>query len=171
MYNARDYINFPDGSFVFHACGAKDDWCVYYKGGKGPDFKVIVPLDRQYFKSVVELGVKYGANKVYDDFVKIYNLTTDKFDENVIKVIWELSTSYVGSELRVKKVFAILYLAMISEFYYVTRKGEPSKLNKRVKRLGMHQVLFRGLDPKEAANFSRHKSYEEINALCEEYGF
>ena len=46
-----------------------------------------------------------------------------------------------------------------------------TKLGRRVKRLGMHQVLRDRIPPAQAADFSRGRTWQEIDAECRERGF
>lgn len=62
--------------------------------------------------------------------------------------------------------YTVLYLAMIAE-----ENKKFTKLGKRVKRLGLHQVLFDGLLPIEAANYSKGKRWQELSKDCEVRGF
>ena len=59
-----------------------------------------------------------------------------------------------------------IYAGMIAE-----ERKAYTKLGKRVKRLGIHQVILEGMAPTRAANFSRGKAWREIAALCTERGF
>ncbi len=44
-------------------------------------------------------------------------------------------------------------------------------LKKRIKRLGMHQILIDNLDPEVAANFSKGKKWRELDNLMKLRGF
>lgn len=53
--------------------------------------------------------------------------------------------------------------------------AEENKLNailkKRIKRLGMYQVLVQNYPPSVAANYSKGKKWRELDALMVHYGF
>jgi hypothetical protein len=44
-------------------------------------------------------------------------------------------------------------------------------LKKRVKRLGVHQVLVLGMPPSEAAKFSNGKKWRDLDAIMKSNGF
>ena len=48
---------------------------------------------------------------------------------------------------------------------------EFTKLGKRIKRLGVHQVLKERMHYNEAANFSKGKKWKELNEICSSKGF
>lgn len=55
---------------------------------------------------------------------------------------------------------------MISEENYPN-----TKLGKRIKRLGIYEMLYSQRTVYDAANFMRGMSWKEIERLCEERGF
>ena len=61
---------------------------------------------------------------------------------------------------------AVLYSGMIAE-----ENKNKAILKKRVKHLGMYQVLILGIPAKEAAKFSYGKSWRELDSIMREYGF
>jgi hypothetical protein len=68
--------------------------------------------------------------------------------------------------LRVDILLSILYMAMIAE----ERKAN-TRLGRRIKRLGIHYLLFEGASISQAANFMRGMKWQQIAALCEARGF
>ena len=77
-----------DGSIVEFDRGVFDDWCVYLSR---PNENKFAPKDIQYFTELKNLGEKYGNEKVYNDFVKFYQKTTNTINKNVNELIAELS--------------------------------------------------------------------------------
>ncbi len=158
----------PDNSTVEFDRGSFDDWCVYLKQ---PELSRYAPKDTQYFTILKELGSIYGNQKIYDDFVKIYNITTSQIDSNVIKTIIEISSNYCKNQDKSHKDeicrwFTVVYAGMVAE-----ENKQNAVLKKRIKRLGIHQVLIEGLKPIYAADFSRGKKWRELDAICREKGF
>lgn len=168
LEDKRNFINFKDGSKMFHGSGKFDAWCVYYEE---PDKEPIALLDKGYFKVLNFLKNEYNGEKVYNDFVKIYNLATADFNKDVMATIKEVSKTYGIHQLRAEKMFTVLYMAMVSEFHWVSRAGKPTVLNKRLKRLGVYQIAILNYNPTDAANYSRHKSISELVEECKRYGF
>ena len=64
--------SFSDGGALYFGEGAFDNWCVYKINANGTKQ---IPRDRDYFKEFVELCDKYDKDKLYADFLKIYDKT------------------------------------------------------------------------------------------------
>ena len=122
-------------------------------------FMVTPPRDVDYFSTLLEFSNRFGVEKVYNDFVEVFNRTASEPDPGVFKYIEQLAEAYEGDALQAYKTYSILYVAMIAE---ECRAG--TKLGRRVKRLGVHQILFDGFDVVNAANFSKG-SYPPDRAL------
>jgi hypothetical protein len=67
---------------------------------------------------------------------------------------------------RIINVFAILYAGMVAE-----EKKEHKVLGKKIKRLGIYQVLIDREEPAFAANFSRGMKAAQLKVECEKRGF
>lgn len=152
-----------DGSIVEFDRGSFDDWCVYLTR---PNETKFAPKDIQYFTELKNLGMEYGSEKIYNDFVKIYQKTTNTINENVNELITELSLTYKDDSLIIDVWFSVIYGGMIAE-----ENKKYAILKKRIKRLGLHQVLIDGLSPSISANFSRGKKWRELDKICKEKGF
>ncbi|MBD5487205.1 MAG: hypothetical protein HDR13_00185 [Lachnospiraceae bacterium] len=153
---------FPDGSFLEYDRGKIDSWCVYMTN---PDGVRRPPLDRDYFNELKALADEYGAERVYRDFVDIYDSTTRDIDENVLKHITQMAKTY-GDPLEVDKLFTTFYMAMTSEENYPN-----TKLGRKIKRLAAYEILFGGRDVDNAVVFMKRMGWKEIDALCCERGF
>jgi hypothetical protein len=54
----------------------------------------------------------------------------------------------------------------------VSEENYPNTiLGKRIKRLGVHQLLFDGMTAEEAANWSRDKPWRELDKASKDWGF
>ena len=62
--------------------------------------------------------------------------------------------------------FTIIYAGMIAE-----ENKANTILKKRIKRLGMHQLLLENYKAEDAANFSRNKKWKELDAIMKQKGF
>jgi hypothetical protein len=158
----RAIKQFPDGAALEFDAGNFDDWCVYLVAGGGR----AALRDSEYFARLKELAKRHGARKIYDDFVKIYNATTSSLSPHVLNGITKLASSYGEDSLEMDKLFTILYAGMVAE-----ENKANAILRKRVKRLGMHQVLVDDFEPEVAANFSRGKPWRELDVECNRRGF
>lgn len=154
---------FSDGSTLEYDKGSFDDWCVYLTR---PNVVRYAPRDNQYFERLSNYASKYGKDKVYNDFVSIYDITTRELQKSVLDRIEQISTSYGDYCIDVAIDFTIIYMGMIAE-----ENKKFTKLGKRVKRLGVFQVLQEGMSSSQAANFSRGMGWRDIDTLCRERGF
>lgn len=154
---------FSDGSYLEFARGNFDEWCVYVTTPKGLRRP---PLDRNYFSFLKRLAEQFGPQRVYNDFVRVYEETEKHVDEKVFSLISHIASGYPGWELRVEQVFSILYLTMIAE-----ENKAFTRLGRRIKRLGVHCLLLEGLSVEQAADFTRGMRWQDIAVMCSERGF
>lgn len=168
----RKYIPlvvFEDGTNLSFDYGMKDDWCVFVGTKSGKHY---APLDKEYFQNLINAKNEFSAKVVYDDFCSIYNLTKDewklynrKVDPNVFSFIHDICKKYNHRALVMEKTFSIIYMGMLAEYRY-----ENTRLDKKVKKLGVHRVIIDGYSAEKAANEIRGKSWTYINLLCVKCG-
>lgn len=156
---------FEDGSIVEFSEGSFDNWCIYLTT---PIREKHAPLDKDYFTVLRGFGRVYGNEVVMNDFISIYDSTTFDIDNSVLDRITEMSKKYSGVKSSgethanvADKIFTILYMGMIAE-----ENKAGTVLGKRIKRLGVHQVLLENISPRIAANFSRGMRAKEIIGEC-----
>lgn len=159
----RLVCSFADGSKLEYDQGAFDAWCVYLTR---PNVERYAPRDFQYFERLERYGRLYGASSIYDDFVSVYDRTTKSLSNSVFEYIKQLTQKYGDDALDIAIDFSIIYMGMVAE-----ENKAFTKLGKRVKRLGVYQVLIDRMNPHTAANFSRGKKWREIADICEAKGF
>lgn len=159
----RQIKSFPDGSFLEYDRGGFDDWCVYYTNSSGSRK---APRDMDYFTQLEDLANKYGAEQIYGDFVRVYDLTGTQVEQTDLIAISQIAAAYGNDALELDVVFSTLYMAMIAE-----ERKEFTRLGKRIKRLGVHMLLIENFGVNDAANFMRDMAWRDIARLCEEYGF
>ncbi len=156
--------NLGNNRSVIFDKGKFDDWCVYVVEENG--FRK-APFDENYFSDLQSISQKYEVSKVYYDFVQIYNLTANYIDESVLHLINTIVKTYNNKDqILIKQWMTVLYAGMIAE-----ENKDKAILKKRVKYLGMYQVLILGMLAKEAAKFSYGKSWRELDSVMREYGF
>ena len=151
-----------DTSVVFDS-GKFDDWCVYVKTptGRKP------PLDNEYFSFFKKLANDFGTERVYGEFVEVYDRVTTAVDRQVLDRIIQLAKNYPSPLDRdVALNFVVIYAGMIAE-----KNKKNAILKERIKRLGMHQVLMENMPVDEAANFSRGMEWRELDGICKQKGF
>ena len=154
---------FSNGGFIEFDTGSFDEWCVYVTKPNGERF---APSDIQYFSRLKKLGEKYERQKIYDDFVVIFNRTTAETDPDIFKLISFLSRNYKEDQLEIEIWFNVLYAGMVAE-----ENKEKAILKKRIKRLGIHQVLIDEMAPEVAAGFSKGVKWQQLDRLMEAKGF
>ncbi len=143
--------------------GKFDDWCVYVVEQNG---RKKAHFDTTYFTDLKAIASKYEANKVYNDFIEIYNGTTKIIDKSILDLIDKIVTTYNEEDkIIIEQWFAVIYGGMIAE-----ENKQFAILKKRIKRLGMHQILKLDYDPNVAANFSRGKKWRELDAIMKPLG-
>lgn len=161
--SARIIANCTDGSLIEYDQGKFDDWCVYLTR---PNQTRFAPRDNQYFQYFQTLAAQYGAQQVYDDFVTIYSLTSNAILPNVLNTITQLSTKYGSQSNEVEIWYKVVYAGMVAE-----ENKQYSRLGKRIKRLGMHQVLMQNMAPNIAANFSKGQGWRVLDSIMQQLGF
>jgi hypothetical protein len=125
------------------------------------------PLDRTYFNDLYEISPKYPPGKVYNDFVAIYNGTTKEVDNRVLSQIDGIVETYDDEDkIIVEQWLTAIYAGMVAE-----ENKADMVLKKRIKRLGMHQVLVLHMPAGDAASFSKGKPWRELDAIMKSYGF
>lgn len=154
---------FADSSRLSFGPGRFDAWCVYLtRPGQQPD----PPRDLTYFARLKALAARHGAQLLYTDFLALYHRTTADVAPAILELCYWLSRHYGDDALEVDIVLSILYAGMVAE-----DNKARARLKKRVKRLGMHQLLLEDFTAEAAASFSRGKTWQEIDMACTARGF
>ena len=161
---ARLIKNLQNDRKVIFDSGKFDEWCVYVVEANG---NKKAPFDETYFNELYDISCKYPQNKVYDDFVEIYDNTTKEIDDKVLSQIDEIVNTYHSEDKTiVEQWFTVIYAGMIAE-----ENKENMVLKKRIKRLGVHQVLILSMPASEAARFSYGKPWKELDTIMKGFGF
>ena len=148
-------------SKVYFAPGSFDNWCIYVEKGK----ERFAPTDIWYFVVLDDWAQYLVPDFIYYDFIKIYDAVATDVSHDTLELIERLSFSYPDYD-QACLIWTILYMGMIAE------ENKTGKiLGKRIKRLGIYQLLIERLEPVHAANFSRGRSTLELAPYCNERGF
>ena len=144
--------------------GKFDDWCVYVVEANGSKK---APFDETYFNDLYNISRKYPPNKVYGDFVAIYDHTTNEIDDNILTQIDEIVNTYHPEDKTIiEQWMTVIYAGMIAE-----ENKENAILKKRIKRLGMYQVFVLNMSVDKAVRFSQKKPWRELEAMMRGFGF
>lgn len=152
-----------DGTIIEFDKGKFDEWCVFITQNNISRF---APADLTYFRELKELGLKYGHINIYNDFLKIYTLTFAKIDKNVLLEIKNISEKYIQDKFKLELWFTVIYAGMIAE-----ENKKFAVLKKRIKRLGMYQLLVEDKSAEYAANFSKGKKWQELDLIMKRLSF
>lgn len=154
LKNNRQVI-FDQGNF--------DNWCVYVVEANG--FRK-APFDVSYFTDLQTLNNLYGENKVYHDFLQIYACTNETINPDTLHLIEAITNTYQEEhQVMIEQWLTVIYAGMIAE-----ENKAFSILKKRIKHLGIHQVLVQGLAPAFAAKFSYGKNWRVLDQVMQQYG-
>lgn len=138
-------------------------WCVYLSDASG---NRTPPRDVDCFLQLKLLADRFGAEKVYSDYVKVYAVTGKEVNREDLRGIGLLAESYGTYALQMDKVLSVLYMAMIAE-----EKKAGTHLGERIKRLGIHKLLVENNSVRDSASFMKGMDWRDIDRLCEERGF
>lgn len=158
-------LRYSDSKVIFDK-GNFDNYCVYIV--KKDDSRT-PPKDIDYFNSFRELHQSNSNLNIYQDFVKVYDNTGKKFEQSTIDLIDNIVINS-GLDGKDKKVYegylVVIYMAMIAE-----ENKKYTRLGKRIKRLGMYNLLIENMDATSAANNSRGKNWQELDKEMKARGF
>jgi len=141
--------------------GRFDDWCVHITK---PNNHKWFPYDYEYLHWIRRLSRRYGKDKVYNDFVKVYDVVRFDYDENeAYEIIKEIDTHYYE---KTEHWWCIFYMTMVAEEH-----KEKTILGKRIKRLGVYNVIFDGFPVKYTARYMKELSADDLNLIMRGKGF
>lgn len=104
---------FEDGTVIEQGRGRFDDYCVYLTR---PGQSKHAPIDEEYFSFFIEKAREYSSEKIYSDYVKIYDKTTSEIESETFDYIERISMSYDEKDrLDFYVWFSVIYLGMIAE--------------------------------------------------------
>jgi hypothetical protein len=154
---------FTDTSVLEFGQGRFDDWCVYLTR---PNVARYAPKDVQYFARLQQLGENYTNQRIYNDYIEVYNRTNAQLNPAVMNFITEVTSDYGNDSLEMDILFTIIYAGMVAE-----ENKARAILKKRIKRLGMYQSLIENTPAEYAATFSIGKGWRDLDAICRQRGF
>ena len=144
----------------------RDNTLLLYDRGNFDEFRVSFydarlryrssPNDAQFFTFFLKMGDNENVWRMIVDLASRIDRHTG---------FQHISLPQHSGSLDEEKVFSALAAAMMAE----ERKAK-TKLGKRVKLLGCHQVLMQGISPHVAAKWSRGKPWKEIAEECAKWG-
>jgi len=119
------------GYVIYYGYGQFDYYCVHVLKPKSK--RVWKPRDTECFMWLKRMGKKYGNDKLYEDFLKIYEpITTDTDMGDIENIVKEVSSKYRYSQ----EWWIILALTIKAELH-----KKNTKLGKTIKHLGVYELL------------------------------
>lgn len=152
-----------DGSRLCYRRGSIDAWQVrrVWPGRT----RYHVPKDKDYLTLLYRLALRYGTQRVYLDFRRIYEQTDKVPRQAVLDEAAAIAAGYGRDHGAAEYLLSVLYMTMVSE-----ENKSNTRLGRCIKALAVYQVLWEGAAPAAAALFSIKKPAEQIRAMCEERG-
>lgn len=152
-----------DGSRLEFDRGNFDEWCVWEVH---PDGRRYAPRDVDYFGTLLTLAEQVGHSQVYSDFVAVYEVAGENVTPLGQRIANSCSLKYQEFSGLAEKTFMVLLMSMIAE-----NQKRNTRLGKRIKRLGVYELLFKSKNVAYSANFMKGMKWQQIDALCRELGF
>lgn len=158
-------LKHSDSKVIFEK-GSFDDFCVYVvkKGHKNNP-----PKDVDYFSFFKKLDSDYKELGVYDSFIKVYENTGKSIQQETLSIIDRIvlnSGLDEGNKKKYEGYLVVIYMAMIAE-----ENKANTRLGKRIKRLGMHNLLIDDMTADVSANISKGKTWRELDVKMRDRGF
>ena len=148
------------GYDIFFAPGKFDKWGVYIDNH---EYNYAMLLDSDYFQWLLDLANKYGVDKVYSDFLIIYNDVSEDFnEEKCLNLCQNIDKNYQEDTTH---WWVILYMTMVAEC-----KKDFTILKKRIKLLGVYNILFDGYDINYVIKYMKDKDWRYLDKLMKERG-
>ncbi len=160
---SRSIAQLSNGTIIEYDKGGFDYWCIFVTI---PGSVRYAPTDVEYFTFFKNLCNHFNNDDIYADFESVYNLTNTSIDSSVIQHINNISTKYVGYQDEFELWMTVMYAGMVSE-----ENKENTRLGKRIKRLGFHQVIKDDMAQEIAANYTVGMGWREIDNHCKKRGF
>lgn len=153
-------VKTSNGYTLVFGQGNFDEYCVHVTR---PNQKKWFPKDYEYLHWIRRLSRVYGDDKVYNDFLKVYDEAKFNYDEhNAYQIIQSIDSHYYGNT---EHWWAVFYMTMVAEEH-----KENTILGKRIKRLGVYNVIYDGYSPKFTAEYMKNKDWIELDSLMIERG-
>jgi hypothetical protein len=153
--NVNKLYDFQDGSYLAFDQGNFDNFRVSFYTRE--DKYINSPTDVELLTFLKSLNDDELTWKRVTFLAKYIHEKTNITELNFLERI---------TNLQEQKYYYYLAAAMIAE-----ERKDFAILKKRVKLLGIHQVIIQDMQPREAANWSKGKRWRDIEKECIKHGF
>lgn len=164
--NSSEYKIDNKNSICFDR-GRFDDYCVFFKKFDNNNNLISKKAvkDIELFDNLLIFKKEY-KDKVYKLIKFIFDYTNSTLNFKTIDKTVKLVNKHFDGSISAHKYFLFVYYAMVAE-----EKKTNSKLGKRIKLLGIYQILNEKFSSQTAANFSRGLKWTVIDEECKRRGF
>ena len=150
--NNQTCIYFDKGKF--------DKYCVYVNGRNKFHY---APTDDMYFNWIRVLAEQYGEFYVWNDFCVIYNIVdTGETEDEVLSIVINIDMHYNDDTIL---WWLIFYMTMLAEC-----KKENTILKKRIKKLGVYNILFDKYDVNYVTKYMKGMNWKTLDKYMKERG-
>ena len=167
MNEERIIVELPNDEYLCFDRKRIDEWCVYKRSHKS-NFET-VPLDKDYFNTLLQLGKNHGEELALKSFLHLYALLSDVYTDNISerdrKYIRNLAKRFAEDEDIAFENFCTLYAAMIAEhwrFLDPNNKASLSVLGKEIKKVGVCSMFLDGVTPFSASERLKNAKARDI---------
>lgn len=153
------------GVSVYFGRGRIDEYCVFVE----TDSRRHAPKDVAYFDSLKTIADRHGElgrDKVYAIFQRLYDSADRNIRQDVLDTIAEEVKNFGGDALLLEHILVTIYYAMVAEESRGPKERFP--LGKRLKKIGVYQLLVEDVAPSKAANSSKGRPWRDLLKICEE---
>jgi hypothetical protein len=166
--NRRDLRTMSDGSVLMFTDGDINEFYVSYDMTKIENVTEVHQMSGAltWLEFIYAMGDEYGADKVNEDLVGIYDLAASTAADDVFDKIADMAKTYGEDALTVEISYSWVYATMVAE-----ENLKPKRLGKKMTRLAWHQVLIEKMSPSEVSKWSEGKKQEEVRKECHKHGF
>ena len=155
-------VESDDGYKMRFGWGNFDKYCVHVYDTVNR--KKWFPLDEEYFQWIYDLSMVFGVDNVFDDFLLLYeNVDVDSTNNDCYYLTKGLDLHYPSIDTQ--HWWMIFYMTMYAE---CVKKG--AILKKRIKLLGVYNILYDGYSIPYVVKYMRDMSWYELDDLMYERG-
>lgn len=108
------------------------------------------------------LGERYGGERLYNSFLKIYNLVSAEVNDEVFNTIYSIAQEYSSDLMDVMLLFSEIYAHMVA-----LENNADAKGGRRRCLLAVYMLLMEDQDAKFVITFVRKAKKDDIDNICE----
>ena len=158
---------YPDGKEIVFELGTFDSNLVTIYHSKDEKFS---PLDKDFVGQFVEYCQQYGIKSFFNSFNRIYDMTDNTINGDVLRLIDEICSKYEYNYSedwnKINRFLVSFYASMVAEERRIIY-GKPTKVGRRMKRAALDLVLFKEFPIEEVSLHFKNRGWRDIVNECE----